>query len=601
MEIKKILPLFHINPDVMAHDAKYIYGVDAQAIKLFIKMLHYGVRIDGFISEEEGETLMHKPIISLSAAKKQKAAILSWEENENVDENFYAKEQIFKLSPDLSERDIVIWGVGNVGKSVIRYMASLGIPIRALIDSDQQKWGSRIGNLIVESPSVLRKLSKNIILIEALYYYHSVEDMLACEDIEIERYYQQRNIFYQDGIWVNDVELYALIEPYNVYSLEAMSENRNIWLYGSFNIAKRYADVLGLLDFNVKGYLVDAEDDFGEDGHEKILVEEIIYEQSPFVILVVDNYWERRQILRRLGLTNPEHFVPGNMIREFVHDKMQMLDINLGFTYAVSDLHPGIKVIGENKITDYKIAVLGGSTTDGYLYSIKSWPDFLYEKLKRHKDMTIYNAGKGFYTSFQELIKFIRDLLPLKPDMVLVYDGWNDIRHEKYGFLEHRYISNIFNYFSQSKNDFDLIGFKRNEISTGLPQSMEAFDKWILKIKIMNAIAGMQGIKLCVFIQPSIFTKRMLSKKEKWLALYADYTLENGENEELSDQVERFYQKARAFNVNGEYPYIYDLTNIFDETDEDIFMDYCHVFERGNEIIANEIYARICDMVPENR
>ena len=37
--------------------------------------------------------------------------------------------------------------------------------------------------------------------------------------------------------------------------------------------------------------------------------------------------------------------------------------------------------------------------------------------------MTLWNGGISGYTSTQELIKLLRDVLGLNPDMIIVYDG----------------------------------------------------------------------------------------------------------------------------------------------------------------------------------
>ena len=79
----------------------------------------------------------------------------------------------------------------------------------------------------------------------------------------------------------------------------------------------------------------------------------------------------------------------------------------------------------------FRIVAIGGSTT----YSIDvqdyrhSYPYLLEEHLHESgfDDIEVINAGAAGYTSHQNLINLQFRALPLQPDMVLVYQGFNDI------------------------------------------------------------------------------------------------------------------------------------------------------------------------------
>lgn len=112
-------------------------------------------------------------------------------------------------------------------------------------------------------------------------------------------------------------------------------------------------------------------------------------------------------------------------------EKRYILDTNLGHNFLADSKYPGIMVYGDDTAEDFKIAVLGGSTTDGKFTFFKSWPELMYEELgnQNFKNVTVYNGGVSGYASGQELLKLIRDMIPLKPDMVIVYDGFNDLNY----------------------------------------------------------------------------------------------------------------------------------------------------------------------------
>jgi lysophospholipase L1-like esterase len=80
---------------------------------------------------------------------------------------------------------------------------------------------------------------------------------------------------------------------------------------------------------------------------------------------------------------------------------------------------------------DVRIATIGGSTTfcirtcDGETYQ-----DFLREELKAsHPDMTwdVVNCGVGGYTTAESLALFQHRVLAIRPDIVVVYHGANDV------------------------------------------------------------------------------------------------------------------------------------------------------------------------------
>jgi lysophospholipase L1-like esterase len=75
----------------------------------------------------------------------------------------------------------------------------------------------------------------------------------------------------------------------------------------------------------------------------------------------------------------------------------------------------------------YRIVCLGGSTT--YAHALKAeeaWPAVLERTLKaRGIDAEVINAAVPGYGSRQLLLRYRRDIVPLHPDFVIVYEGWN--------------------------------------------------------------------------------------------------------------------------------------------------------------------------------
>jgi lysophospholipase L1-like esterase len=80
----------------------------------------------------------------------------------------------------------------------------------------------------------------------------------------------------------------------------------------------------------------------------------------------------------------------------------------------------------------FRIVVLGGSSAWGFgctadERTVPGRLQTLLRKLHPGLDLEVINAGQIGFGSTQELIYFHRQILPLEPDLVLLFDGYNDI------------------------------------------------------------------------------------------------------------------------------------------------------------------------------
>jgi len=76
----------------------------------------------------------------------------------------------------------------------------------------------------------------------------------------------------------------------------------------------------------------------------------------------------------------------------------------------------------------YRIALLGGSTTFSTGVSDKdSWPALLQKELG--PGYAVYNYGIAGFSTAENIIQMALQAPEIKPDLVVFYEGWNDIRH----------------------------------------------------------------------------------------------------------------------------------------------------------------------------
>lgn len=79
----------------------------------------------------------------------------------------------------------------------------------------------------------------------------------------------------------------------------------------------------------------------------------------------------------------------------------------------------------------YRIVAIGGSTTFGvYLPYDETYPLFLQERLRNDLSsdaIEVVNAGLTGSTTAESLHRLYTQIIPLKPDMVIIYHGFNDL------------------------------------------------------------------------------------------------------------------------------------------------------------------------------
>jgi len=82
----------------------------------------------------------------------------------------------------------------------------------------------------------------------------------------------------------------------------------------------------------------------------------------------------------------------------------------------------------DNSPNKTNVLCLGGSTTFGVgVGDEDSWPYMLQEQLG--PDYQVYNLGIPGYSTMEALIQLTSIAAELQPDIIIVYQGWNDIRN----------------------------------------------------------------------------------------------------------------------------------------------------------------------------
>ena len=301
---------------------------------------------------------------------------------------------------------------------------------------------------------------------------------------------------------------------------------------------------------------------------------ELAYEQKGDIVIFVAIDWtlaskDISSFLNNLGF---EHQKDYWFTGEIVSSLANTIDPTLGYT-RMYDSSPGIELYG-NPNAKYRIVALGGSTTDPTTYLLKSWPLLLYEKIN-NPDICIYNAGMGGYDSSQELLKLIRDILPLQPNIVISYSGYNDLVH-----MSPFFPSNAYPYISLYMQNTmkNILSTHKAAFTFGAPCNKSTAQLWADNEKMMHAICDAMGIQFRAVLQPCLICpgpNYVYSETEKKRTLL--------EPPELFDIFPHFYKELDEMDIFSDW--LIDGRRIFDSS-TDIYLDRCHVNAEGNALIA---------------
>lgn len=403
-----------------------------------------------------------------------------------------------------------------------------------------------------------------------------------------------------DNVWQYDdfgkeekIDLGTIIAPikgdffYNI-SLDAKRVDKLI-IYGTEETAQLLHDKLSLIDVEIDFFVDDNVEKVGEliGGKQVCSVYDLLYEDMDtlMVINTNKNLEHSTKILTEIGLEECKNFRYIQQYQWNYYRWYHWIDPNLGYNIINKgyEKYPGFFVYGEDNSEDYKIVISGGSTVDATLYPFKPWAEVLYDIIKQYGfHVTLYVAGAWGYPVETELIKFLRDILPLEPDMMIDYSGVNNlVSDNRYPFCN-AYQKQFYEKASNKSGNI-------RPVTYGICRKEDNFTQWLSNERIMQAVCREFGIRFISILQPLLGAKRTkYSSNEKEIILNSiainpdvDY-MRRGK--EFSDSVK---------NKTCEYHWLYDFSQIFDETEE-IWIDKCHVNEKGNEIIGQRVWEVIC-------
>ncbi|MHC4945234.1 MAG: SGNH/GDSL hydrolase family protein [Planctomycetota bacterium] len=271
----------------------------------------------------------------------------------------------------------------------------------------------------------------------------------------------------------------------------------------------------------------------------------------------------------------------------------------------------------------YRIFMFGGST----LWGTGVRDDYtLASCLSRTLNeaglaVEVVNFGESGYVSTQEMITLILELQKGNvPDMVIFYDGVNDVysAHQNRGVGIPQNEANRIREFNSLKtaksaaNLFDGLmtktrvyrfvrGVMRRLTGGSDEEEMSGGGKWELlspdrlaegilsryeeNIKLIKALGSEKNFRALFYWQPIIFMKDHLTTYESGAV--------GPEGNEIRGLFLETCERIAASEFLNGSGIFHDLSYFFQSVEEPLFIDWCHVAEKGNEMLADRIAADV--------
>ena len=301
---------------------------------------------------------------------------------------------------------------------------------------------------------------------------------------------------------------------------------------------------------------------------------------------------------------------------EWIEDPILLYTPNQSFTTIhINDFgFRGPDINKEKDIGTYRIFVVGGSTTFGYgsTSDYTTISGYLQEEFQNNhsfKNIEVINGGIGHATSFEEKYLIQNTIAEFSPDLIIIFDGWNDGRLRKidgmlplgivdsdkdpFKFKNYPFYRTPFVIWANIIRHYEVItAFAQAPISPKIEKTTT--DLWVQNIKDVCKTQKERNTKTIIFLQPNVWSgNKNLSDGELDINKTKAHVLEP-----VNRILDNF--AVHLDDLENSCAGAMDLRNIFDNTKKPVFYDEVHLNDLGNEIIAKKIYEKIIPLVLED-
>ncbi|MBL7069753.1 MAG: SGNH/GDSL hydrolase family protein [Candidatus Omnitrophica bacterium] len=268
---------------------------------------------------------------------------------------------------------------------------------------------------------------------------------------------------------------------------------------------------------------------------------------------------------------------------------------------------------------EFRIFVVGGSTVFAGETSI---PDLLQKEFDKRgfNNVKVYNFGVVSSVSGQEISRILFEISDFKPDLIVMYNGNNDIMQPYYMDPRPGYPLNFIVYENnpvlsdvRSYPRLTLLLYGSNLLRHLFPnyfvrklvplrklqrEARHMSREWkgdIIKTYVKNLakaakISKAFGAEFIAFFQPTIYSKKYLSPGEEKRA-------RPDEKEYYKQMRQRTLAELRRLE-EAEPITIVDLSDIYADIRDTVFSDPVHTYQESKTMVAEQIFQNIIIRCP---
>lgn len=597
----------------------YIYGFNPLNKMLFnmlwqADMLPKCIVIDENQKELAGIRYLNTPIITLDEfiGKKDDDEVLVVWENLHNEKLFNLGIQVLSICDFFSKQRIIAYGAGYWGCTFVKMAQAIGLDVDKICDRDSCKQGKIYEGVSIISPAELLQEYKDYKLVVTLdkKIASQVGHTLA-KELGIESFYVFNNETYLNTYVSNpltDVNSKNLVihgqsetsQTLRYYIHKAVYEGMELVLWGNREemllTAKRFSQIHVPIKYCI-GY--DAEN---MDGLSVRSPYDLAYENADKVLVLVfrDYVSICKRFLKETGLdermfckaenhgAQPHPIWRGDCLDPVLGHNEQWHD-------SFSVMHAKTK---KSKGAPFRLGIVGASTSDMYLNPEISWPLQLIDIADAEGiPMEIYDGAVGSYGVSHELIKLVRDLTPMKLDLVISYSGVNNSSIDPQGeYFASAYQKQLFSYMARQRSE------EANYLLEPVVYYGHRWDSvgefWLHQERLMHGVCKELGIDFLGIFQPWLYNKVKMSQFDLEIIAHNSslQDLYRTDGCRAMDDIYSYVRKSMP-----ELPWLVDFSGIFDNCDEDIYMDACHLTTRGNRILAEKMFDLINPYIGINK
>ncbi len=271
---------------------------------------------------------------------------------------------------------------------------------------------------------------------------------------------------------------------------------------------------------------------------------------------------------------------------------------------------------------EFRVIMLGGSTV---FRGVEPLPVLLEKKLKAQglPEARVYNFGVVSSVSTQELVRVALEVTDYRPDLVVMYNGGNDIQSPfawdprpgyPFNFMAFEYnpvLQNEIKTYPTATllafgstalrylfpSFFEERFFRRETIRRGVGWGT---DKWkqsiashyVANMTKCNGICRAYRGKFIVFFQPLLCFKDPLSEEEEKIL----ETFDVKRKAHCLDVRKMIFDLVEKHRIERYFKLV-DLSDIFDGVPETVYEDPIHILQKNKSVVVDAMFREIAGLL----